>query len=111
VLTTAKWLGRGRAEADRDWFLVCLTAIFLSPLGWRYYYCLAIGPAVGWLQSRPATRPQLLSLLTLMFCPAIDLIGKGSLMAQITIGSLAFWSLLAAWVSVGSDVGRPIPAS
>jgi len=98
---TAAWsLARARRDIDRDWLFVFLTAMLLSPLGWRYYYCFALGPAVALLQrGRSLSRVQILLGAALLFCPAPHL-PRSSALVSATAGSLAFWPLFCAWLTM-----------
>lgn len=84
-------------DVDFDWLVVFMTAMLLSPLGWRYYYCFALGPALVVFRRTP--RWQAMSVAGLALLPAWDLRGEPILL-QATLGSIPFWALLGAWMIV-----------
>jgi hypothetical protein len=97
--TTARRIAKRPRDVDHDWLLLLLAALLISPLGWRYYCWLGVGPLVGWfLRSRP-TRLQSVTILVWLFSPA-PRYGPSTLLAW-TVGSVSFWTLLAAWLVVG----------
>ena len=97
VLSAVWWWRRNIDDVDFDWLVVFVTAMLLSPLGWRYYYCFALGPAL--IVFARTHRWQAVSVAGLALLPAWDLRGEPVLL-QATLGSIPFWALLGAWTIV-----------
>jgi hypothetical protein len=93
--TVAAWL-RYSDDLDRDWLISLLAALLISPLGWRYYLSLGVGPFLGWAVRASLRWQALLAVIAVFFCPAFDM--RGATDVELgTIGSLLFWCLLTAW--------------
>ena len=86
-------------DEDRTWFIVGVSALLASPVGWIYYYPMLLGPAValavdgrishlGWLGFTSFFPPLSGSLFQ----------GEAKIIAM-TFGSVYFWGLLVAFVS------------
>jgi hypothetical protein len=101
---------------DRAFGLLLVGALLLSPLGWTYYFLLALGPifalAVSWARERAvADRPrwtwrQKLLVASLPgFCmPTAGLdIGQPSAIFSALFGSIYCWSLLCVWLALAID--------
>ena len=54
---------------DREWSLVWIASLLVSPLGWMYYYALAAGPLIGTLRWRVRT-PAVVAVVVALCIPA-----------------------------------------
>jgi hypothetical protein len=113
VAVTTVWrlmrTGRAADEIDRAWLLLVLSALLIAPLGWRYYLCLAWGPAIAWLAARPLGPLVTSALLVLWLCPVFRFDGHGPLY-RATVASLVAWALVAAWWAVSWVDGPDVAA-
>jgi hypothetical protein len=97
---------------DRDFALLIICALLVSPLGWIYYLWLALGPLTAivcsWTEAEAALQPgRLLRLKRLVFAlawfgfcwpyPATLYFNTG-LLSGATIGSTYFWSYVLLWM-------------
>jgi alpha-1,2-mannosyltransferase len=104
---------------DRDFALLLLAALLISPLGWTYYFWLPVGPLVAvtaswWLDREPAATSVLylsrwrgglvLAALPGLVWPffATDLF-QPSAWATVSLGSVYFWATFALWASLVVD--------
>jgi hypothetical protein len=106
LVVANSWLRASEEDVDWEWTLVTLTSILMAPLGWRYYYCLAIGPMIGWLSRSVAPTAIWAALALLVFCPTFEAPHRGPIDGGL-LGSLPFWSLLSAWLAVGQGARVP----
>jgi hypothetical protein len=99
---------RETAEADRDYLVVGLLALLVSPLGWVYYlwlfmpaFCVVI---MEWLRARDA-RSDWAILAVVLFCiPATILeAGQPNGWLTLTLGSAYFWAALLVLVNAAVD--------
>ena len=96
AVATVVSMGRRAPNVDLDWTVTLLASLLMAPLGWRYYFCWALGPLTGHLQANPPT-PALAGLLLLWaFTPAVSS-PEWSGLTRATIGSAVFWTTLAVW--------------
>lgn len=104
---TVWMIQRRPGPLSREWVLMFLLSVLASPLGWRYYCTFAIGPILDWLSKTRLSYAQGLALLGLAVSPALDSTGD-PWWTRVTIGSLPFWVVLAAWLAVGfGEPARP----
>ncbi len=97
----------GRAAVNHDFVLLLLGALLVSPLGWVYYWWLALPPmiavVVGWGTSPCRPRSARLAAVgapALVWpFPAVTLL-QPSVLATATIGSVYFWATLLLWSAV-----------
>lgn len=101
---TAVVLARRRADISWDWLFVYLAALLASPLGWRYYLCLSVGPLVAALLAPSIPKRAVVSLCLLLISPAFS-VGAGSTLALATVGSIPMWAALGAWVTLSTTYG------
>jgi hypothetical protein len=119
---------RSPRGVDRAFGLLLVGALLLSPLGWTYYFPLAIGPvlmlASSWGRDRAAAgatrwtwRQKLLVASIPGFCmPVFGLnIGQPFAFFSAIFGSIYCWSLLFVWLALAIDglrcYRRPAPAA
>ena len=105
---------------DRSFSLLLLAALLISPLGWTYYWWLALGPMVltvgswwrwngrpePWSASRagPWRRALLFVALPGLFWPLPATVAlQPSAWATALAGSAYFWATLALWTSLIAD--------
>ena len=108
---------------DRAFALLLLAALLVSPLGWTYYWWLALGPMVAVVASRwgrdardahversPASntrrwrRALLLVAVPGLFWPLPATIAfQPSAWATVFLGSAYFWATLALWAALIAD--------
>jgi hypothetical protein len=107
---------RSPRGVDRAFGLLLVASLLLSPLGWTYYFPLALGPvlmlAVTWDRDRAAanrprwTRRQKLLVASIPgFCvPLFGLdIGQPFPVFTAFFGSIYCWSLLLVWLALAID--------
>jgi hypothetical protein len=108
VLTSVLWLIGSAAlisafvavsvrddSVNRQWLVVLLASLLISPLGWLYYTCWLFGPAlVAWRQSCRRRTTALVAMSTWWVPWPVTFIGQPSALATVTIGSLYSWGLL-----------------
>jgi alpha-1,2-mannosyltransferase len=118
AVAAADW---GDRAVDRGFGLLLLAALLISPLGWTYYWWLALGPVVAvvgsWWWGRDA-RPErppasntgrwrralLLAAVPGLFWPLPATIAfQPSAWATVLIGSAYFWATLALWAALIAD--------
>ena len=88
-----------RTDLDQAWLLVTIACLLASPLGWLYYWWLAIPPMIAcWVWIRRAFWLSLAGWVIPMYwaAPAVFL---GSVWTAITVGSLYTWTLLVLWIA------------
>jgi hypothetical protein len=105
---------------DRGFGLLLLAALLISPLGWTYYWWLALGPMVAVVGSwwgrdarreRPAApdtggwrRALLLAAVPGLIWPLPATIAfQPSAWATVLTGSAYFWATLALWAALIAD--------
>ncbi len=111
---------RGARAVDRGFALLLLAALLISPLGWTYYWWLALGPMVAVVASwalreaqperayLPNTRRWRRALL-LVAVPGLiwplpaTIAFQPSAWATVLPGSAYFWATLALWGALISD--------
>ena len=108
------------ADIDRDFALLLLAALLLSPLGWTYYLWFPLGPLVAllrswWLQAQGATNPfsffvfswkhrLLLTAVPGLVWPITELrLFQPHAWATVSIGSIYFWSTFLLWAALIVD--------
>jgi hypothetical protein len=84
------------SNPDKSVLVVILTCLLASPLGWVYYYWIALGPFAALRQHAVARRVALLAGVWLVF-PYYWLWPSDSRVFALTLGSAYTWSLLTAW--------------
>jgi hypothetical protein len=111
---------RDAGDIDRDFALLLLAALLLSPLGWTYYLWLPLGPLVAllynwWLQSGMTASPfsfflsswkhrLLLAAVPGLVWPVTELSRfQPHAWATISIGSIYFWSTFFLWAALIAD--------
>ncbi len=120
AIAFATWRGVRRSQSvDRDWLLVMLAALLISPLAWTYYGWWLFGPAVAaWRTARPA-RPSLRAVALVAALaggwlpwPMVEA-GQPSSWATVLWGSTYTWSLIVVWGAfvAGSTSSRGPAAS
>jgi hypothetical protein len=123
--------GSSKATAvDRDFALLLLAALLLSPLGWTYYLWLPLGPLIAllhkwWLQFGMTTNPVsffflswkhwlLLAAIPGLVWPVTELSRfQPHAWATMSIGSIYFWSTFFLWIALLADwwiAGEGTPA-
>ena len=108
------------ASIDRDFAILLLAALLISPLGWAYYFWLPVGPFVasvqGWWERGPSTNPRMATSL-LLWRKRLLLFALPGLVwpfvatsifqphgwATVSIGSIYFWTILGLWGSLIVD--------
>ena len=112
VALTAGTVGvlRSRAASlSGDWLFVFLAALLASPLGWRYYLCLIVGPLVATLLRAPVRGFAVAALGALAVSPVPSLTSASPVLLA-TVGSIPMWTALCAWfvfASPRTDVEHP----
>lgn len=96
VLAGSLVLAWRSTNPDRSLLLVMLTCLLASPLGWVYYYWIALGPLAALRHNVSIRRATILSAI-LLFLPYYWLWPYDSLLFGMTLGSAYTWSLLIAW--------------
>ena len=84
------------SNPDKSVLVVILTSLLASPLGWVYYYWIALGPFAVLRQQAGVRRTALLAAVWLVF-PYYWLWPNDSMVFALTLGSAYTWSLLTAW--------------
>jgi hypothetical protein len=84
------------SNPDRSVLVVILTSLLASPLGWVYYYWIALGPFAVLRKQAGVRRTALLAGVWLVF-PYYWLWPNDSMVFALTLGSAYTWSLLTAW--------------
>jgi hypothetical protein len=97
---TGHWLRRSAADVDRDWAVLVLTSMLLSPLAWRYYLLLGLGP-LTLLTVRGGLSAGAVAMLAAFTFAPVALVEGGTAVTRATLGSLAFWLLVFAWTALG----------
>ena len=110
----------GDRAVDRGFGLLLLAALLISPLGWTYYWWLALGPMVAVVASwanREAQRGRTIFVnagrwrraLLLVAVPGLiwplpaTIAFQPSAWATVLPGSAYFWATLALWAALISD--------
>jgi alpha-1,2-mannosyltransferase len=101
------------ASIDRDWAVMLLASLLLSPLGWVYYLWIAVGPiaaAIGhsefWRSPRRIDVLLIPGLAGWLWYGKMTEWGQPNPLATATFASMYFWALLSLWAWTISDV-RP----
>ena len=85
------------AEAiDRSFSTLTLAALLISPLGWVYYWWLALGPAVALF--RRSRSVFLHVALPFLFVPVGLVVAAETGWATVTLGSAYFWGTFLLWL-------------
>ena len=99
------------AQVDRDWSLLLLASLVMSPLGWSYYLWLALWPVAAVIAHaqpwrRVARRDLLLvaGLAGWLWWGKMTLWGQPHPAATILFSSMYGWALLALWGWVGMEI-------
>ncbi len=96
--TAMLWRVRSSDE-DTAWLLLLLAAILASPVGWVYYQPLLVGPGVALALS--GRFPQFRWIAVTCVVPGLrTTLFQGSPLVALTLGSVYFWGLLAAFVGL-----------
>jgi hypothetical protein len=104
-----------RRGVDRACALMLVGSLLLSPLGWTYYFWLAIGPMAalladwqrGEVRCSPWTRTLLQCSLIGFLCPLLCMnFFPSSRVETVLIDSLYFWGLLLVWFALLSAAWR-----
>src|SRR5690606_34277971 len=111
---TTRRTGAGAASAahtDRDWSLLLLASLLMSPLGWSYYLWLALWPAAAVIAHaapwrRRAGRDLLLvgGLAGWLWWGKMTYWGQPHPAATIACASMYTWALLATWGWLGVEL-------
>ena len=96
ILVTGMLTAWRSTNADRSILVVILTSLLASPLGWVYYYWIALGPLVSLRNDAVVRHAALLASVWLVF-PYYWLWPSDSMLFTLTLGSAYTWSLVAAW--------------
>jgi hypothetical protein len=105
---------------DRDFAILLLAALLISPLGWTYYFWLPVGPLVaciyGWWGLGAYANPRedtslllwkkrllLLALPGLVWPFVATSVFQPHRWATVSIGSIYFWTILCLWGSLIVD--------
>jgi alpha-1,2-mannosyltransferase len=90
---------------DKDWAVLLLASLLLSPLGWVYYLWIAFGPAAAtighgrfWERLRPADLLLIPGLGGWLWYGKMAHWGQPSPLATATFASMYFWALLSLWL-------------
>ena len=99
ALAFAYWWARQEREPDRDFLVVGLMALLVSPLGWAYYLWLIMPPfcvvAMEWLSARDTRSDWAIVAVMLLCVPAPALTaGQPNGLLTVTIGSAYFWGAI-----------------
>jgi hypothetical protein len=99
---------------DREWAMLLLGSLLLSPLGWVYYVWIALWPVAASIgHAQPWRRRQLVDLLLVpglagwIWFGKMTEWGQPSLLATATLASMYFWALLSLWLWTVNSVGVP----
>ena len=110
----------GDRAVDRGFGLLILAALLISPLGWTYYWWLALGPMVAVVASWADREAQperttfvnagrwrrvllLVAVPGLIWPLPATIVFQPSAWATVLPGSAYFWATLALWVALISD--------
>ena len=96
ILLTGLLTAWRSSNPDRSVLVVILTSLLASPLGWVYYYWIALGPFAALRSDAIMRRAALLATVWLVF-PYYWLWPHDSMLFTLTLGSAYTWSLLTAW--------------
>ena len=95
IVVTLSWRALRRVSSvDREWSVVGMGALLLSPLGWSYYLGMFAVPLA-------ATLPLSVVIVPLLFLnvPSATLASaQFSALGSATAGSVVFWSFLLLWI-------------
>jgi hypothetical protein len=111
---------RDASDIDRDFALLLLAALLLSPLGWTYYLWLPLGPLISllhkwWLRPRISANPfsffplswkqrLLLAAVPGLVWPVTELSRfQPHAWATMSVGSIYFWSTFFLWAALIAD--------
>jgi len=90
---------------DRDWAMLLLASLLISPLGWSYYVWIALWPAAASIgHAQPWRNRQLRGLLLVpgllgwLWYGKMTEWGQPSPLATATFASMYFWALLSLWL-------------
>jgi hypothetical protein len=113
VLLTFRGIRRDSTDVDRDFTMLLLLSVLVSPLGWVYYFWFFAAPAAGlWTATDRLRRPRRTLWIALgavgFFCPiAATVWFADSRWAGATLGSAYAWSALCFWIAAA---GEPSPS-
>ena len=116
VLALTFWrLTRDRhADVDLSFGLLTTAALLSSPLGWVYYFWLAIAPIVA-IVRRTAGPPSAIDVVAGLFVTtavvwhaSATIWLQPSGLATLTVGSAYFWALAATWSWLMTRGARPV---
>jgi hypothetical protein len=98
---SARSLIRSREDVDRDWAMLWLGSILVSPLGWTYYQWLAVAPLVALYRTHRSTVFWIAfaGSLTVPLIVLRTILGCGPIMT-VTVLSAFGWSMLLLWAEV-----------
>lgn len=116
----AAWRRPHESAVDRDFALLLLGALLISPLGWVYYLWLPVGPLAGlvvkWRREARAResgrvttgvwwrRGLLAAAIPGLVWPLLFTTVFGPQpWATATVGSIYFWTTLALWLALMAD--------
>lgn len=103
VLLLARQLGR---DVDRDWALLGVASVLLSPLGWVYYVPTLVGPILAATRTVAGRRRWLLLAGASVLCLAVPIGGQDrsfDAFRTLTAASAYSWGLLALFLSLVSE--------
>lgn len=95
-----------RNQIDQAFAILTLTALLASPLGWIYYFWLALPPLIAlwmtWpLRRRPTQRIVLMLAAAGLFWPLqATLAARDHALGGLTLGSIYSWTLLLIWMAL-----------
>jgi Glycosyltransferase family 87 len=106
VVTLLRLTGGNTPDlVDRDWAVLLLAALLMSPLGWSYYVWLALWPVAALIgHRRPWRSPRehdgwlAIGLLGWLWWGRMSEWGQPHPMATLVFASMYFWALAALWV-------------
>ena len=97
--------GQSSEVIDSEWVAWLLASLLMSPLGWIYYFWLALPPLVvvsvrsaPWARRRTSDLMWLFGVVGLLWFASMTVWGQPRWWATLTLGSMYFWALMALWL-------------
>ncbi len=98
------------ANEDDSWLLLLIASLLVSPLGWIYYQPMLIGPALAVVISGRIPHPWWFTAAW-MFPPiGRTFLQQESVAVAVSLGSIYFWGLFAAFVVLAIAARADDPA-
>ena len=95
----------GTWDEDVTWFVLGIVALLASPVGWVYYQPMLLGPAVALAIDGRLRHLRWIGFTC--FVPALSsTLFQGSSVVALTLGSVYFWGLFAAFASLAFWPGQ-----